>query len=120
MEKVLFCICLYVINFVLIFVAKLVMYKLFKCKNYKKNLYFSTAIFTIFSYVMFVLLMCVVSLGDRFQLSSNLSSFSLVYLSSLLICILLNFVFEKIIYKNDKYVYKKGKMKKTGKIKKKS
>lgn len=115
MKEILFGIGLCVINFVMIFVSKFVVYKLFKCKNYRKNLYFSTAMLTMFSYIMFILLTFVVSLGDRFKFSSNLSLFSLVYLISLFICIIINFVFENFIYKNNKYIHKKDKVKKTNK-----
>ena len=113
MKRILFGIGLCIINFVMIFVSKFIMYKLLKCKNYRKNLYFSTAILTVISYIMFILLTYIVSLGNRFQFSSNLSLFSLAYLISLLICIIVNFIFEKIIYNNNKYIYKKEKIKKT-------
>ena len=45
------------------------------------------------------------SYGNRFQLSSNLSLLSVIYLVSLLISVIINCVFENIIYKNNKYVY---------------
>ena len=114
MKEFLFGIGLCVINFVIIFVSKFVMYKLFKCKNYIKNLYFSTVILTAFSYIIFILLTYTVSFGNRFELFSNLSSFSFIYLISLLLSVVINCIFENIIYKNNKYVYIK-KVKKNSK-----
>lgn len=115
MKEILFGIGLCVINFVMIFVSKFIMYKLFKCKSYRKNLYFSTTILTAFSYIIFILLTYIVSLGNRFELSSNLSSFSLIYLISLLLSVVINCTFENIIYKNNKYIYKEEKVKKISK-----
>jgi len=115
MNDILFSIVLFVISLFLIFVSKIIMYKLLKCKNFRKNLYFSTGILTFVSFIIFVLLSYIISGGNSFKLSDNLSSFSVVYLVSLFISVIINFVYEDIIYKNNKYVYAKTKNKKTKK-----
>jgi len=113
MKDILFSVILFIISLLMIFISKLIMYKLFNCKNYRKNLYFSTGILIIVSFVIFVLLTYFISSGDGFKLSDNLSSFSVVYLVSLFVSVIINFVCENNIYKNNKYVYVNAKSKKT-------
>jgi len=109
MRDILFSLVLFIFSLFIIFISKMIMYKVFKCKNYKKNLYFSSGILVLLSFITFLLMTWILSKGNVFELSINLSSFSLVYLASLAISLLINGVFEHNIYKNEKYVYVKEK-----------
>lgn len=113
MIDILFSVVLFILSLFLIFVSKVIMYKVFKCDNYKKNLYISSLIITLISFIMFVSLTYLISRGNGFELYYNLSSFSLVYMVSLVISIIINCVLENNIYKNKKYVYGKKTNKKS-------
>ena len=113
MNDILFSIILFICSLFIIFISKIIMYKIFKCKHYRKNLYFSTTIITIILFGLYVTLTYIISKGNGFELVDNLSSFSLVYLITLVISIIINFISEYNLYKNNKYVYyKKTKKKK--------
>lgn len=109
MNDILFSLILFICSLLMIFISKFIMYKLFKCQSYKKNLCFSTTILTIISFVLYVLLTYIVSKGNGFELETNLSSFSLVYLISLVISVVINCICEHNLYSNKKYVYTKNK-----------
>lgn len=105
MFDILFSIVLFILSLFMIFISKVIMYKVFKCDSYRKNLYFSTGILTLVTFLIFVILVFFISIGNKLELSSNIFSFSLVYLTSLLISVIINCVFENIFYKNKKFIY---------------
>ena len=111
MIDVLFSIVLFILSLLMILVSKCIVYKLFKLNDCKKNIYLSSFILTLVSFIMFALLTYIVSKGNGFEFSDNLSSFSLVYMVSLIISVIINCICEINISKNNKWVYVKKKSK---------
>lgn len=100
-------IILIILNFVLVVLSKIIMYKIFKIKNYRVNLYFSSFLLTILSFGMFLLVVYVMSNGDIFLFSENLSSFLYLYLFSVVLFVVINFIFENKFCNEKRYVYSK-------------
>ena len=108
MEDVLFSIVLFVLSLVIILIIKFIMYNIFKCKNFNKNKYISTLLLIIISFIVFVGLNYLIVKGNSYELSQNLSSYSMVYVLSLVISVIINLFIEFNIYRKKLYVYKEN------------